>query len=62
MGATGTVQVYDGRRRVTTVTLARGRATVLLPRLSKGRHTIKAVYSGSSLLKGSSRARTITSK
>ncbi len=62
VGATGTVQVYDGRRRVTTVTLARGRATVLLPRLSKGRHTIKAVYSGSSLLKGSSRARTITSK
>ncbi len=62
VGATGTVQVYDGRRRVTTVTLSRGRATVLLPRLSKGRHTIKAVYSGSSVLKGSSRSRTITSK
>lgn len=59
---TGKVQVFDGRKRLTTRTLSKGKVTVLLPRLKKGRHTIKVVYSGSTFLTGSTSTRTITSK
>jgi serine protease len=59
---TGTVQVFDGRKRLTARTLSKGKVTVLLPRLKKGRHSIKVVYSGSTLLTGSTSTRTLTSK
>lgn len=51
---TGTVQVFDGSKLLTTVTLgADGRATVALPALSKGVHVLKPVYSGSAQLASS---------
>lgn len=43
--ATGTVTVYDGRKRLKTLRLSGGRATYTLPRtLRTGKHSIKAVY------------------
>lgn len=48
---TGTVTVYDGRRRIASATLSAsggGTRTITLPRLAKGTHRITTVYSGSS--------------
>ncbi|HTW16841.1 MAG TPA: Ig-like domain repeat protein [Nocardioides sp.] len=43
----GTVTLYDRKRKLATIRLgARATATVRLPKLAVGRHTIKAVYSG----------------
>ncbi len=50
-GPTGKLRIYDGKKRLRTVTLKakhRGRLTVTLPRLKAGKHRIKVVYAGSS--------------
>ncbi|MGW3283670.1 Ig-like domain repeat protein [Streptomyces sp. NPDC001002] len=44
----GTVKVYDGTKLLATGTLSGGKVTVTLPKLAKGKHTLHAVYSGSS--------------
>ncbi|MDQ2624923.1 MAG: Ig-like domain repeat protein, partial [Actinomycetota bacterium] len=46
---TGTLRLYDGKKRITTVTLKakhRGTVSVRLPRLATGKHKLKVVYSG----------------
>lgn len=64
-GPTGTLKVYDGSRRLTTVTLKasdRGRRTIRLPRLKKGSHRIKVVYGGNTYIgTTSSSTRTVRS-
>jgi hypothetical protein len=47
--AIDTLRLYDGKKRITTVTLKakrRGTVSVRLPRLSVGKHKLKVVYSG----------------
>ncbi|MGH1563837.1 Ig-like domain-containing protein [Mumia sp. DW29H23] len=55
---TGTVTVFDGKKRVGKATLTvskRGTVTVKLPRLKKrGKHTLRITYGGSSAFGGSS--------
>ncbi|MBW9209530.1 Ig-like domain repeat protein [Mumia sp. zg.B21] len=55
---TGTVTVFNGKKRVGRATLTaarRGAVTVTLPRLKKrGKHTLRIVYGGSSAFTGSS--------
>ena len=51
---TGEVQVFDGSKLVTTITLdANGRGTVTLPALGRGLHVLKATYGGSAQLTSS---------
>lgn len=45
---TGTVRIYEGSRVIATGTLSGGKVTITLPKLSKGRHTLHAYYTGSS--------------
>ncbi|WP_166133407.1 Ig-like domain repeat protein [Nocardioides ochotonae] len=53
----GTVTFYDGKRKLSAISLGKGASAVLrLPKLAKGKHTIKAVYSGATQTKGSSRS------
>lgn len=50
---TGQLRIYDGSKKIVYATLsssAGGRRSILLPRLSKGYHNIKVVYSGSSVI------------
>ncbi|MGW3021348.1 Ig-like domain repeat protein [Streptomyces sp. NPDC001221] len=44
----GTVRIYEGARVIATGTLSGGKVTVTLPRLSRGKHTMHAFYTGSS--------------
>ena len=43
---TGTVTVFDGRKKIATGTLRGGKVVVTLPKLKKGTHKIHAVYAG----------------
>ena len=47
LAATGRVKVTEGTRTLATGTVVKGRATVVLPKLSVGRHKVKVVYLGS---------------
>lgn len=49
VSATGKVVVRDGRKRVATATLRRGKVNVRLPRLPEGRHAITVRYAGNAL-------------
>lgn len=56
----GSITIYDASRKLMTYPLGTGTGkTVRLPKLRAGRHTIKAVYSGSSKVAGASRAVTL---
>lgn len=57
--ARGTVTIFDGAKRLRTVALANGSATVKLPKLSAKKHTIRAVYSGDAALGTSSAKATL---
>lgn len=63
---TGTVQVFDGRKAVTTrlvVRLAAGNKMVIkLPKLKKGKHAMKLVYSGNAQINGKTVAKVVTVK
>lgn len=59
-GPTGKLRVYDGSRRIVTKTLRasdRGRKSIRLPRLKKGKHRIKVVYSGNTYIGAKSSSR-----
>ncbi|WP_105972837.1 Ig-like domain repeat protein [Streptomyces geranii] len=43
----GTVRIYEGSRVVATGTLSAGKVTITLPKLAKGKHTLRAFYAGS---------------
>ncbi len=47
--ATGTVTISEGSRALVRGTLARGRTSLKVPVLSRGRHLLRATYSGSSV-------------
>ncbi len=52
---TGKLRIYDGSKKIVYAVLAssaRGKRSIVLPRLSKGYHYIKVVYSGSSVISG----------
>jgi 5'-nucleotidase len=54
LAATGEVAIYDGTRKLTTVTLdANGRATVPITGLRSGIHLLTARYLGNDQLAGS---------
>lgn len=62
---TGTIKVYDGRKRIAAKRLYaknRGTVSIRLPKLRKGKHTIRVVYSGSSQAKGSTRSKVVRSR
>jgi len=44
----GTVKIYEGSKVLATGTLSGGKVTITLPKLSKGKHTLHATYTGSS--------------
>lgn len=52
-GATGTVKVMEGKKTLASAKLKNGKATFTL-KLSKGTHSLKAVYGGSSTVAGAS--------
>lgn len=52
----GSVTLHDGRRALKTVPLTTSTVQVKLPRLSKGKHVIKAVYNGGEQAKRSSKS------
>jgi hypothetical protein len=50
---TGELRIYDGSRRIAYAVLSssdEGKRSILLPRLAKGYHYIKVVYSGTSVI------------
>jgi|GEM_PF-6365520 len=63
---TGKVRIFDGKKRIKTVTLKarnKGRLTVTLPRLKTGKHRIKVTYLGTSqVAKKSSTVKKLTVK
>lgn len=62
---TGTIRVYDGKRRIAVKRIYSkngGRVSIRLPKLKKGKHTIRVVYSGNSQLKASSRSKVVRSR
>ena len=56
----GSVAVFDGQRKLSTVPLSTSTVQVRLPRLAAGRHVIKAVYSGAEQAERSSRSARLT--
>jgi ABC-type phosphate transport system substrate-binding protein len=60
--ATGRVKVMQGSKTLAKGTLAKGKVTLTLPRLSKGKHHLKATWGGDSHAIGSSLKFTITQK
>ncbi len=57
----GTVTLYDGSRKLVTVRVSSsGTAAYKLPKLKAGKHTIKAVYSGSTQVNASTRTARLT--
>lgn len=53
---TGTVTVYDGKKKIASASLATshaGQVSIRLPKLAKGKHTLKTVYAGSKKVGGS---------
>lgn len=61
---TGKVRIYDGKKRIKTVTLKakhKGKLTVTLPRLKVGKHKVKVTYLGSKqVVKKTSAPKTLT--
>jgi len=51
--ATGSVAVFDGRKKIATVTLVKGAAKVTIKKIKPGKHPLKAVYAGSPSVAGS---------
>ena len=47
--ATGTVTFLDGTKKLGTATVSGGKATFKAPVLTRGTHSLKAVYGGSTL-------------
>ena len=53
---TGKIKIFDGKRKVKTIKLKakkKGKITFKMPRLRKGVHKMKVVYSGNKKIKSS---------
>ncbi len=59
---TGKVSIVERRKTIATVTLKAGAGKVTLPKLAKGKHTLKLVYKGDANTLASSKAFTITQR
>lgn len=62
---TGTIKVYDGRKRIAVKKIYsanRGTVSIKLPKLKKGKHSIRVVYSGNSQAKASTRSKVVRSR
>lgn len=55
----GSALVYDGSRRIAVGKVVNGRATIALPRLRAGRHSIAVVYGGSTTTVKATSARAV---
>ena len=60
--ATGTVKVREGKKAIASGKLAKGKVTITLPKLSKGKHNLKAEWAGDSHGAAASKAFTVTQK
>jgi hypothetical protein len=60
--ATGSVRIKDGSKTLVTKALSGGKATITLPKLSKGKHTLKITWKGDANAAGSSKTFTIKQK
>lgn len=57
---TGTIRVFDGKKRIASKRLtatSKGRVAVKLPKLRKGKHRIRVIYSGNGLATSASASR-----
>ncbi|MTB88154.1 S8 family serine peptidase [Aeromicrobium senzhongii] len=62
---TGTVRVYDGRKRLATRKLQAkhgGSLRITLPKLKKGKHRIRVVYSGSATVRSAATSKVVRSR
>jgi len=62
---TGTVRIYDGRKRITTRKLQvrhGGTLRITLPKLKKGKHRIRVVYSGSDRVRSATVSKVVRSR
>lgn len=60
---TGTVTIFDGTKKLASKALSGGKVSVKLKKLKKGKHKIKATYSGSTTVAAAtSKTITVTSK
>ncbi|WP_313405537.1 S8 family serine peptidase [Aeromicrobium sp.] len=63
--ATGVIRVFDGRKRIAVKKLKaknRGSVRITLPKLKKGKHRIRVVYSGSGKVTASKRIKVVRSR
>jgi ABC-type phosphate transport system substrate-binding protein len=60
--ATGSVKITEGSKTLVTKPLSGGKATVKLPKLAKGKHTLKITWAGDANASGSSKTFTIKQK
>ena len=60
--ATGTVKIMKGSKVLKSATLSGGKATMTLPKLAKGKNSLKAVYSGNGKVAGATKSFTIKQK
>lgn len=58
---TGKATIFDGTKKLGTVTLKAGKATYKLPKLKKGKHTIKVTYAGTADIAAKTATATVTS-
>ncbi|MFA6577033.1 MAG: Ig-like domain repeat protein [Nocardioides sp.] len=60
--ATGSVKIKDGSKTLVTKALSGGKASITLPKLSTGKHTLKITWAGDANATGSSKTFTIKQK
>jgi serine protease len=63
--ATGTIRVYDGKRRIAIKKLHaknKGKVTITLRKLKKGKHRIRVHYSGNSKISSAQRSKVVRSR
>jgi ABC-type phosphate transport system substrate-binding protein len=61
-GATGSVSIMKGSKTLKKAKLSGGKVTITLPKLAKGKNTLKAVYAGNAAVAGSTKSFTIKQK
>ncbi len=60
--ATGTVKIMKGNKTIASGQLKNGKVTLTLPKLAKGKNTLKAVYGGNGAVAGASKSFSIKQK
>ncbi|GAA3534614.1 hypothetical protein AFL01nite_06630 [Aeromicrobium flavum] len=63
--ATGTIRVYDGKKRIASKKLTsknKGKVKITLRKLKKGKHRIRVIYSGSGKVTSAQRSKVVRSR